>query len=429
MFAIRKRETAGWVRGTMGFFAALLCLFVWAGPGTAWAEMSKAELVEKIEALEERLKKMEERLKTYEVRDAERETAVRRPQDVGGVRGIEERLSELEQVTKGVQLSGTIEVEANYTDMDYNDPATADEESSDLTLATAEVAVDVGITDDILGHLLFLYEEEEGDDIVMDEAIIHFRAEGVCEPGEACVSPYPWYASVGKLYIPFGYFESHFVSDPLTLELGETRETALIAGYAKDWLNVAAGVYNGDVEETNESDDHIENYVVTARLTVPPDLVEGVGLMTGISYVNSIADSDGLEGDDGVGGALGSVDDYVPGLSLFASASFMDRFFLEAEYLAATEDFEDGELALGTGKRKPKAWNLEFAFAAAEDIIVGVKYEGSDDLGNFLPEDQYGAVVSYALAESVGLSLEYLYGEFENDDEREQLTSQLAIEW
>jgi hypothetical protein len=388
--------------------------------------MSKAELVEKIEQLEKRLSTMEERLRGYE--DGEiKIRSVQKQEDVGGVRGLDERLGELERIVEGVELSGTIEVEANYTDMDYDDPATADEESSDLELATAELGIDVGITDDIKGHLLFLYEDDE--DVVIDEAIIHFRAAEVCEPDETCTAPFPWYASVGKLYVPFGYFESHFISDPLTLELGETRETALVAGLANDWLNVAAGVYNGDVEETNESDNHIENLVATARLTLPPDLIEGFGLMMGVSYVNSIADSDGLEGDDGVGGALGTVDDYVGGFSAFASASMMDRVFFEAEYLGAIDDFEDGELAFGAGKREPKAWNFELAFAATEDVTLGVKYEGSDDCGDFLPEEQYGAVISYGLAENVGVSLEYLYGEFENDDERNQLTSQLAIEW
>jgi len=413
----RRVRRAGVVAVAVCFFSAWIC------PVTASADMSKAELVDKIEELERRLERMEDRLRAYEKQEVAEPTA-QRPQDVGGVRGLDERLSELERIGKGVELSGTIEVEANYTDRDKK--GDSDEESSDLNLATAELGVDVGVTDDIKGHLLFLYEDDE--DVVIDEAIIHYRADGVCEPGEACKVPFPWYASVGKLYIPFGYFQSHFISDPLTLELGETRETALVTGLANDWLNVAAGVYNGDVEETG-SDNHIENYVATARLTVPPDLIKGFNLMAGVSYVDNIADSNRLEGEDGVDGDSNTIEDYVGGFSAFASASMSDRYFLEAEYVGATDDFKDGELAFGSGKRKPVAWNLEFAFAATEDITLGVKYEGSDDLGNFLPEEQYGAVISYGLAENVGVSLEYLYGEFENDDERDQLTSQLAIEW
>jgi hypothetical protein len=412
------------MRRSLVFFIILFGVSIF-GYGPALGQSSNSALQRQIEQLENRLKGMEEMLRRYEQGEGTRTTPA--PGDVGGVRGLEERLGALERIVEGVELSGTIEVEASYADMDYNDPATPDEESSDLELATAELGVDVGVTDDIKGHLLFLYEDDE--DVVIDEAIIHFRADGVCEPGEMCVAPFPWYASVGKLYIPFGYFESHFISDPLTLELGETRETALVAGISAGWLNVAAGAFNGDVEETNESDNHIENYVATARLTLPPDTFEGLGLTAGVSYVNNIADSDNLEGDDGVGGALESVDDYVAGFSAFASASVMERFFLEAEYLGAMDDFEDGELAFGTGKLEPKTWNFEFAFAAAEDVTLAIKYEGSDDCGSLLPEEQYGAVVSYGLADNVALSVEYLTGEFENDDERDQLTSQLAIEW
>jgi hypothetical protein len=51
------------------------------------------------------------------------------------------------------------------------------------------------------------------------------------------------------------------------------------------------------------------------------------------------------------------------------------------------------------------------------------------DLGDLLPEDQYGAAVTYGLFENTSLSLEYLHGEFENDDERDLLTTQLAVEF
>ena len=64
-----------------------------------------------------------------------------------------------------------------------------------------------------------------------------------------------------------------------------------------------------------------------------------------------------------------------------------------------------------------------------DDLEVAVRYEGGEDLGDFLPESQFGAVVSYGLFDNTALSLEYLYGEFENDDERNLLTAQLGIEF
>ena len=63
------------------------------------------------------------------------------------------------------------------------------------------------------------------------------------------------------------------------------------------------------------------------------------------------------------------------------------------------------------------------------DLEVAVRYEGSDDTNDFLPEAQLGGVVSYGLFENTSLALELLHGEFENNDERELLTAQLALEF
>ena len=42
--------------------------------------------------------------------------------------------------------------------------------------------------------------------------------------------------------------------------------------------------------------------------------------------------------------------------------SFQERFFLEAEFVTALDNFRPGELRFdGEEKREPKAWNLESA--------------------------------------------------------------------
>ena len=121
---------------------------------------------------------------------------------------------------------------------------------------------------------------------------------------------------------------------------------------------------------------------------------------------------------------------YVEGLSAFLSISYMDKFFFEFEYLGALDEFEAGELLFDDGKEfQPETWNFELAYAATDRLEVAVKYEGGDDLGDFLPEDQYGAAVTYGLFENTSLALEYLHGEFENDDERDLVTTQLAVEF
>ena len=117
------------------------------------------------------------------------------------------------------------------------------------------------------------------------------------------------------------------------------------------------------------------------------------------------------------------------GVSAFLSVSFRNRFFLEAEYVGALDDFASGEMDLGPGRLKPKAWNFEFAFVPFKAMEFGLKYEGSDDAGDFLPERQYGAVIHYRLFEYASLGLEYLRGEFKGDLARDLVTTQLALEF
>lgn len=56
---------------------------------------------------------------------------------------------------------------------------------------------------------------------------------------------------------------------------------------------------------------------------------------------------------------------------------------------------------------------------------MALRDEGSDDLADLLPETQYGIALVYGLLET----LEYLHGAFEIDDQRDLLTTQLAIEF
>lgn len=346
-----------------------------------------------------------------------------------GVKGLNDRVTRIEERIGEVQrkrwsdrvtLSGVIEVEAGYEDLDFGDPAEDDEMSSDITLATVELAVDVDIIKHVKGHVLFLWEEDDTEPVDLDEGIIIIDGEDVV----------PLYLNVGKLYVPFGYYESHFISDPLTLELGETRESAVKVGFANDMFEISAAIFNGDINETDEDDDHIDNWVASGIFTFPEDAVNGLGLVVGASYISNIADSDGLE--DALDEEFGTdeIEDYIGGLSAFLSASFRERFFFEAEYVGAMDEFENDDLGLDPGEKfKPSAWNFELAYAITEKMEIAAKYEGSSDVLNLLPETQYGAVISYGLFENTLLSLECLHGEFENDNERNLITAQFALEF
>jgi len=306
-----------------------------------------------------------------------------------------------------------IEVEASYEDNNFHDPSKRDTDTSDLVLATVEIGFDVDIAKHVKASLFFLYEEDETD-FDVDQGIITIDGADVV----------PLYVDLGKMYIPFGRFESHFIRDPLTLELGETNESAAVGGIRNDLLELSVGAFNGDIDETGE-ENHINNYLASACFTLPETTVPDLNLTAGISWVSNIADSDALQEE-----ATATIKNHIGGFNTFIIASLLDRFFFNAEYLGAIDDFKAGELSFDGGKSyRPEAWTIEFAYGVTDSLNLAVCYEGSNDCGDFLPEKQFGGVVSYDLFKHTSVALEYLYGKFENKDTRHLMTTMLAIEF
>jgi hypothetical protein len=342
-------------------------------------------------------------------------------QSPGGVKSIEDRVKQLEEAVgrqvegekwyDRIQISGLVEVEAGYGKTDFDDPAEEDEKTSDIDLATVELAVDARIVDHVDGHVLFKYED---DDVFVDEGFITLTG----------TEAFPAYLIAGRQYIPFGNFDSHFITDPTTLTLGETNEGAVMAGYRikGEMLDISLGAFNGRAQE-DDDDDAIDSFV--AGLAVNP--LEGLTL--GASYTSNLAGSDAFNEVVVDPDNLASL---VAGWSAYVSYEFLDRFKLIGEYVAALDNFKAGEIydAADTQKRKPTAWNIEFGVAITETLGLAARYGGSDDGGDFLPETEYGAVLNWGFFKNTNLAFEYLHGEFEDDvQETETVTAQLSIEF
>lgn len=340
----------------------------------------------------------------------------------GGVTSIEERVTRLEEElgrkVEGdkwydrIDVGGRVEVEAGYTKLDFDDPALADEESSDVDLATVELAVDAKIHANVDGHVLFKYED---DDLFVDEGFIAISG------GEWCGG----YVIAGKQYVPFGNFDTHFVTDPNTLILGETNDGAAVVGYRflEDKLDAAVGAFNGDAQEAGD-DDHVNSFVAAVKASP----FEGLDL--GISYISNLAAADSF---NEVVVDPENLDSLVGGWSLFVTFRFLERFKLVGEYVAALDEFEAGEIyaAGDTRARKPTAWNTELGVALLENLELAVRCGGSDDGGaDFLPESQYGGVLNWGFFRQTNLALEYLHGDFEDDAQKtDAFTAQLAVEF
>jgi len=320
-----------------------------------------------------------------------------------------------------------IEVEASYEDYNFHDPSEKDTDTSDFVLATVEIGFDVDIAKHVKASLFFLYEEDDTE-FDVDQGIITIDGADVV----------PLYVDLGKMYIPFGMFESHFIRDPLTLELGETNESAVVGGFRNDLLEVSVGAFNGDIDKTGD-ENHIDNYLASAVFTLPETTVPDLNLTAGISWVSNIADSDGLhetfeEAEEEAAKEKDeeprtlTIKNHIGGFNTFIIASLLDKYFFNAEYLGAInhiemDTFDEGE------SYKPEAWTIELACGVTDSLNLAVCYEGSNDCGDFLPEKQFGGCVSYGLFKDTSIALEYLYGKYENKDTRHLMTTMLAIEF
>jgi hypothetical protein len=343
------------------------------------------------------------------------------PPTPGGVKSLEDRVKQLEEAMgrteespkwyERIQVSGLIEVEAANQKRDYDDPLVSDEKSGDVDLATVELAFDAKVASAVDGHVLIKYED---DDLFVDEGFITLSG------GDA----FPAYLIAGRQYIPFGNYDSHFITDPNTLLLGETTVGAVVAGYkfGGEMVNLSVGAFNGKAKEAGE-DDIIDSYV--AGITVRPLQ----SLLFGASYTSNLASSNSLSE---VLVDADNLDSLVGAWSAFASVEFLDRFYLIAEYVAAVDDFKAGELyaATDTQARRPSAWNLELGITLVKGVEAAARYGGSDDGGDFLPESQYGGVVSWECFEKTSLALEYLHDDYEDDVHKDDTwTAQLAVKF
>jgi len=309
------------------------------------------------------------------------------------------------QIGKYLSLHGLLEAEAFYVKQDGGD------EESDLSLATAELSIEATLNQNVGGHLTLLYEDGDSDAINVDEAVISLNSARQFYGNSPSLH-------VGRMYLPFGMFNSYMISDPLSLELGETRNTAALLSLKGESWTLKTGVFNGDTD-TDSDNNNIDSWVISLEVAA------GENLNLGVSYISDLAESDNALVQDA---ALYSSS--VPGASAFLSAQ-CGQFGLEAEYLAALEDFDAALVAVGedlTGRR-PEAWNLELAWMPSDKLQFAARYEQAKDFQNDV--QRYGATVSYGLYEHVIVALEYLRADAKValDDPVNTVTTQLALEF
>lgn len=327
----------------------------------------------------------------------------------GRVTALEDALSQ--GVVQQVQISGAIEAEAGYGS-DYADAST-----SDIDLVTLELGLDVALNDYFSGFALLKWEEDGGEGVFLDEGGIVLGS----------VEEYGFAVTAGKLYVPFGVYETGLISDPLTLELGETREGAVVVDFGGGGFYGAAYTFNSAINDDASDDDMIDAFGVTAGYV---DEVAGMNLDLSAGWISNITSSGGFSGAHE---AVGNFDDYTAGATVSAVVGIAD-FTLIGEYLAVLDNDY-----LTTEDAEPATWNLEFGYGfgiGGNAASVAVSYQGSDEavfLG--LPESRFAAAFGYEIFAGLGIALEYLHDEDYDvadggtGESADVVTVQLALEF
>ncbi|KTG17254.1 MULTISPECIES: LbtU family siderophore porin [unclassified Guyparkeria] len=287
-----------------------------------------------------------------------------------------------------IDFGGVVEVEGYHTR-----PYTGSDES-DIVLATGALSLEAAINEWISAEISTLYEENDTP-LEVDTASVMLGAEDSL-----------WSLRAGQFYVPFGVYETAMVSDPLTLELGETRETAISAGIGQGGFSAEVYAFNGDLEDENQ----VNSFGATAGYA---GSVGGADLALSAGYINSLGESDGIEETvyDNTGGA--DVDEV--GAWTANAVLGMGDVTLVGEYLTANDSFDAGELAFNGDGAQPAAWNVEASYGfdlLGKPASASIGYQGTDEsvaLG--LPESRVLAALSVEIFRYTALSVEYAHDE------------------
>jgi hypothetical protein len=306
----------------------------------------------------------------------------------------------IEIADKKLMIWGSVELNAVYNKEDGQD------NESDLEISEAQLGFMPMINDKINAHIVLFYED--GEDLDIDEANITLS-----QHGEGM-----GFNFVGGLqYLPYGNYSSYMITDPLTLDLGETSDTAVVFGWANEVVSIKVGTFNGDLD-TNDDDDVIDTLV--ASLEINTDY----GITAGASYISDLAESDIELIQPDQDQSTDHYQDSVAGAAFFVALEY-GMYMVYAEYVFALDEFEQDSVEAGEDLTGPEPWafNLELNITPFDHWDFALRYEQAEDLQD--DPKRYGLTVSYGIFRQMVLALEYLRTDADNDSDT--VTAQLAI--
>ncbi len=269
---------------------------------------------------------------------------------------------ELPDWMKRVSLSGTIEGDYNWSE--HNDVTGKNSDStSALFISTVDLGAEVDFTDRLNGRLVFLAEDlgrDDETDVTLDEAVMTIRGE-----------EFPLYLILGKRAQPFGIFENHLVSDPMSQDAYETNRAGVTAGFNGPYaLDLSATLYKGEemmnhlfesglfntgtdtggMSRAGEGPDNVGSYIISLSLSP----IEG-HLTVFCAYMSET-------GDSNRNNTVNTGFNFVPPV--------MEKLRIDAEYMKALNR-ERYNGAGRTYKEGVLSFTAAYEFVLREREIIG----------------------------------------------------------
>ncbi|MDO9566152.1 MAG: LbtU family siderophore porin [Candidatus Desulfaltia sp.] len=377
-------------------FSILFCFFFFLPLSSVSAQSELEELKQRIEQLEGKVEKQEKEQK-----------------DILG------------KLSENITITGAIELDYTYKDPSSTTVANSDS-TSNLDIGTVQLGVEAKFHEWVTGNFVLKGENlDDGtnDRVFWDEATITIQKEG-----------FPLYFVGGKRGQPFGVFNSHLISDPITKDCYEVAKSGATIGFTPDLLglDMSATVYKGEVLADKLSGASYGWARDPAPNPDPTDNVDSYVLNVSIAPIEGLNLSTYFDSEPGQGSrneTAGGTIEYQIGI-----------FTFDAEYVAALEREKN---APDNKEYKESAWFGAIACQVIDPLEIALRYEAFDDdkSGNQdgSLENRYSVGANYKLFEkdnfTTTLMLEYRRSNYEKaagstvDDTVDEVFARVAIEF
>lgn len=321
------------------------------------------------------------------------------------------------QLTEWLSFSGLLEIEKEKTRQHYRQNVGVSTEEP--TTSTLQLAFRSEFEGWLEAEVVF--ESEYSRHLHDGSDNYHHSAHSRIDEAEFSVDFDVIAIKFGRINVPFGEYNSYFVTGPL-LEYGETRRDSMMLEYAfNDEAEVTVFIFDSKVGKLNNE----------SKLDLGASFefkTKDETVVLGMSYISDLAESDELFLED----FNNTYQQRVAAWSAYLLAGY-DKFELSLETVRALDEFVE----LDSESNKPAATNLEIVCFAVPDFLIAARIEHSKEFEE-APEWQYGLTVTWLTKSRFVLSADYLYGDFKNnfveDDDgnvlshHHQIAARLSVE-